>query len=99
MYYYKGKELGVQHRAARKILDNPQLLRELVGEYLDILDADDLRDMALTHVMMGNGLTPKVLVDCALDRMADEWDDYGHTCPGLVERLGDFEYENEEEMD
>ena len=48
---------------------------------------------------MGNGLTPKVLVECALDRMADEWEDYGHTCPGLVESLGDFEYENEEEME
>ena len=99
MYYHRGSELGVKHKAARRILDNPQLLRELTEEYLDDLYADDLRDMVLTHVMMGNGLTPKVLVDCALDQMADRWDDYGHTCPGLVERLGDFEYENEEEME
>ena len=101
MYYYQGKKIGTFKEAKEAILYSNSLTRELIMEFVFTFDEEQAKDVICSVVMGDYSIDRASMVDDALTYLSDMWLDRGGwtQVQGECEALGDFEYENWEELE
>ena len=101
MYYYKGEELGGFDKAYERIYEDRAMRRELIEVFIGQLPEDILREIVVGSVLSGlPSISLVESVEQALAYMRDAWLDMKeYAMPGSTYDLGDFEYENWEELE
>ena len=101
MYYYKGEKLGGFDAAYERIYEDRAMRRELVEEFIGTLSEDALRRIVVDTVLSRLPAISLVeSVEQALTYMRDAWLDMKeYAMSGSTYDLGDFEYEDWEELE